>query len=270
MITGANFPSKTIVTFKSIDKNSSFQWILNTYHKDKEMWIPLLSRIFTDDVSGFIHKVDIGNFDNDIAQEIIIISWEGNASKIYLLDFDKRQQVFNIRVIYELNTRITDLVVHSAEGEFVDSIYILYSDNVDSVEQFETNVMRIILEKDGRYESKIIYSEPKIYWSLFTIGRFIKEEPYKNQILLCRFEVTSSIVNDAIIRMINPDDELIMDDTNIGKYSRIRDIYAWDSKRAGVDELLILETENLGDDIGFKNTLFYSTFNQERLLEKRE
>ncbi|KKM14406.1 hypothetical protein LCGC14_1706460 [marine sediment metagenome] len=73
-----------VITFKSIDKNSSFQWILNTYHKDKDIWIPILSRIFTEDISGYIHNVDIGNFDNDLAHEIIIASWEGNSSKIYL------------------------------------------------------------------------------------------------------------------------------------------------------------------------------------------
>ncbi len=52
-----------VITFKSIKENSSFQWIMNTYHKDTEIWVPILSKIFTDDVSGFIHKVDIGNFE---------------------------------------------------------------------------------------------------------------------------------------------------------------------------------------------------------------
>ncbi len=61
---------------------------MNTYHKDKNIWFPVLSKIYTENVSGFIHKADIGNFDKHIAQEIIIASWEENSSKIYLFDFD--------------------------------------------------------------------------------------------------------------------------------------------------------------------------------------
>ena len=259
-----------VITFNSITNDSGVQWIINTYHKKKSIWSPVLSKIYTEEVSGFIHKVDIGNFDNDEAQEIIIASWENATSKIYLFNFDQKLDEFNIEIIYELNTSISDLEVHFDEGTFSDSIYILFCDNVDSVEQFETNVMSITREKDGRYESKIIYSEPKIYWSLFTIGRFFEQKSHKNQILLYRYEVTSSIMRQAVIKIINSDSELLMEETNIGEYSRIRDIIAWGSKRTGVDELLILESENLGDDIGFKNKLFYCTFNQEGLLEKRE
>ncbi|KKN53036.1 hypothetical protein LCGC14_0606660 [marine sediment metagenome] len=259
-----------VITFKSDNKDSGMQWIINTYHKDNDIWFPVMSKIYSEDISGFIHKVDIGNFDNDVTQEIIIASWKGNSSKIYLFDFNSKQNEFDIEIIYELNIYISDLEVHFNEGKSSDSVYLLFCDNVDSTEQFETNVMSITRGNGGRYVSKIIYSEPKIYWNLFTIGQFIEQESDKNQILLYRYEVIGSVIRQAFIRIINSDNELLMEDTNIGNYSKIRDIIAWDRKIGDVDELVILETNNLGDDFGFENKLFYFKFNQEGLFEKKE
>lgn len=257
-----------VITFKSTVKDSGAQWIINTYHKDKKIWFPVLSKIITEKVSGHIHKVAIGNFDKDIAQEIIIASWEGDSSKIYLLDFNTKQKEFKIQVIYELNSCISDLEVHSNKRKFSDSIYILFSDNTDSVEYFETNVMIINRDKKGVYNSEIIYSESKIHWSLFTIGQFIEQESHKNQILLYQYRTTESIMREAIVRIINSDGKLIMEDVNIGMYSMIRDIVAWDRNKGEADELCILDIKNMGDDIGFTSKMIYCTFNHKGLLEK--
>jgi len=259
-----------VITFKSINNDSGVQWIINTYHKDNDIWFPILSKIYTEDVSGFIHKVDIGNFDEDEAQEIIIASWENYSSKIYLFDFNQKLNEFNIEIIYELNTHISDLEVHFNKGDFSDSIYILFCGNIDSIEHFETNVMSITLKKNGSYKSKLIFSEPKIYWSLFTIGRFIEQKSHMDQILLYSNEVTDSIKSSAVIRIINSNSELLMEDTNIGEYSDIRDIIARNRHRNSLDELCMLETNNLGDEIGFENKIFYFKFNQKGLLEKVE
>ncbi len=258
-----------VITFKSFNKGSGFQWIINTYHKDNEIWFPVLSKNYTEDVSEHIYKVDIGNFDNDEAQEIIIATWGETSSKIIVFDFDQKQKEFNIEVIYEFSVFISDLEVQFNEDKLSDSIYILFSDNGDSVEQFKTNVMSITREKNGRYVSKIIFSEPKIYWSLFTIGRFIEQKSHKNQILLYRYEVEDSIKRPVVIKIINSDNELLMGDTNIGKYSEIRDIMAWDRQRTGVDELIMLETNDMGGN-RHENKLFYFEFNQKRLFEKEE
>lgn len=259
-----------VITFKSNVKDSGAQWIINTYHKDKKIWFPVLSKIITEKVSGHIHNVDVGNFDEDEAQEIIIASWEGDSSKIYLLDFNRNNKEFKIQIIYELNSCISDLEVHSNERKFSDSIYILFSDNTDSAEHFETNVMIINRDKKGVYNSEIIYSESKIYWSLFTIGQFIEQESHKNQILLYQYKTTESIMREAIVRIINSDGKLIMEDVNIGMYSMIRDIVAWDRNKGEADELCILDIKNMGDDIGFTSKMIYCTFNHKGLLEKEE
>jgi len=259
-----------VITFKSNVKDSGTQWIINTYHKDKKIWFPVFSKIITEKVSGHIHNVDVGNFDEDEAQEIIIASWEGGSSKIYLLDFNRNNKEFKIQIIYELNSCISDLEVHSNNGKFSDSIYILFSDNTDSVEHFETNVMIINRDNKGIYNSEIIYSESKIYWNLFAIGQFIEQESDKNQILLYQFKTTASIMEEAIVRIINSDGQLIMEDKNIGMYSNIRDIVAWDRNKGEADELCILDIKDMGDDIGFTSKMIYCTFNQKGLLDKEE
>jgi len=258
-----------VITFKSIKEDSGVQWIINSYHKDNNIWFPVLSKIYTEGVSGSIHKVDIGNFDKDDAQEIIIASWEDDTSKIYLFDFDRKQKEFSINIIYELDTYINDLEVQFNEGKSSDSIYVLFSDNIYSVEHFETNIILINKIENG-FSSKMIYSESKIYWNLFSIGQFIKQKSSENQILLYRYETTNSIMEPAIIRIINSESELLMEDTNIGEYAKIRDIVAWDRYSPDVDELCMLETNNLGDDIGFSNKLIYCKFNHNGLLEKEE
>lgn len=49
-----------VITFKSKVKDSGTQWIINTYHKDKNIWFPVLSKIITEKISGHIHNVDVG------------------------------------------------------------------------------------------------------------------------------------------------------------------------------------------------------------------
>ncbi|MHA2009665.1 MAG: hypothetical protein ACXABO_14380 [Promethearchaeota archaeon] len=259
-----------VITFKSKVKDSGAQWIINTYHKDKKIWFPVLSKIITEKVSGHIHNVDVGNFDNDNAQEIIIATRERDSSKIYLFDFDWRQNEYEIQLIYELNSCISDLEVRFNDEKSSDSIYMLFSDNTDSAEHFETNVMIINRDKKGIYNSEIIYSESKIYWSLFTIGQFVEQESHKNQILLYQHKITESIMGEAIIRIITSDGQVIMEDTNIGMHSNIRDIVAWDRNKGEADELCILDIKDMGDDIGFTSKMIYCTFNHEGLLEKEE
>jgi len=130
--------------------------------------------------------------------------------------------------------------------------------------------MIINRDKKGVYNSEIIYSESKIYWSLFTIGQFIEQESHKNQILLYQYKTTESIMREAIVRIINSDGKLIMEDINIGMYSMIRDIVAWDRNKGEADELCILDIKNMGDDIGFTSKMIYCTFNHKGLLEKEE
>ena len=154
--------------------------------------------------------------------------------------------------------------------KFSDSIYILFSDNTDSAEHFETHVMIINRDKKGIYNSEIIYSESKIYWSLFTIGQFIEQESHKNQILLYQYKTTESIMREAIVRIINSDGKIIIEDKNIGMYSMIRDIVAWDRNKGEVDELCILDIKNRGDDISFNSKMIYCIFNQKGILEKEE
>ena len=259
-----------VVTFKSKVKDSGAQWIINAYHVDDNIWFPVLSKIISENVAGHIYKVDVGNFDNDAAQEIIIASWENDGSKIYLLEYNKRINEFKIQIIYELSSRISDLEVHSNVGENFDNIYILFSDNTDSVVYFETNVIIIDRDENGVFNSELIYSESKIYWSLFTIGQFIEQESHENQILLYQYKTTESIMREAIVRIITSDGNVIMDDTNIGMYSTIRDIVAWDRNKGGTDELCILEIDNMGDDIGFTSKMIYCTFNRNGLLEKED
>lgn len=109
-----------------------------------------------------------------------------------------------------------------------------------------------------------------IYWSLFTIGQFIEQETEKNQILLYQYKTTESIMREAIVSIINSDGKVIMEDTNIGTYSMIRDIVAWDRNKGGADELCILDIKNMGDDIGFTSKMIYCTFNNDGLFEKEE
>lgn len=258
-----------VITFKSFNKGSDFQWIINTYHKDNEIWFPVLSKNYSEDVSEHIYKVDMGNFDYDNAQEIIIATWGDTSSKVIVFDFDQKQKEFKIEVIYEFSGFISDLEVEFNEDKLSDSIYILFSDYGDSVEHFKTNVLSITREKNGSYVSEIIFSEPKIYWSLFTIGRFIEQKSHKNQILLYRYEVEDSIKSPAVIKIITSDNELLVGDINIGKYSEIRDIMAWDRQKTDVDELIMLETNDMGGN-RHENKLFYFEFNQKRLFEKEE
>ena len=90
----------------------------------------------------------------------------------------------------------------------------------------------------------------------------------KNQILLYQYKTTASVMREAIVRIINSNGRLIVDDINIGMYSEIRDIIAWDRNTAEVDELCILDINDMGDDIGFTSKMIYCTFNHKGLLEK--
>lgn len=259
-----------VITFKSFVRDSGTQWIINTYRTVPDIWYPVLSREISEKVSGHIHKADVGNFDNDLAEEIVIASWEGNSSKIYLLDFNRKQNEFMVQVIYELNSRISDLEIHSNGGDSPESIYILFSENTDSAEHFKTNVMILDRDETGLFKSTIQYSESKKYWSLFTIGQFIEQEPYTTQILLYQYKTTESIMREAIVKIITSDGKVIMEDVNIGTYSMIRDIVAWDRNKGATDELCILDIKNMGDDRGFNSKMIYCTFNHNGLLEKED
>lgn len=257
-----------VITFKSIVLDPQVQWIINTYHIDGEIWSPVLTEVIIKDVVGHIIKVDIGNFDTDEAQEIIIASWEGNSSKILLLDFNAKTKEFEIELIYRLNSTISDLEVYNVDKEDFDTIYVMFSDHTDSVEDFTTNLISINKDNEESYYSEVIYSEARIYWRSFTIGQFFKQNFYKNQILLYQYKRDASNTSNAIASIITTDGRLILDNLAIGMYSNIRDIVAWDRNLDNIDELCILDVCNCGDDIGFTNTITYCLFNQDGILKK--
>jgi hypothetical protein len=257
-----------IITFDSDVKDSGTHWTISTHYQKKNIWIPDLSIFVTEKVSGHIHNVDIGNFDKDKAHELIIASWQGHTSRIYLLDFIKSDKRFHVTEIIRLNSTISDLKVSPNKGTGLDTIYLLYNDNPDSAENFKTKIMMINRVKKDPYHSEIIFAEAKVYWNLFTIGQFIKNEPCKSQILLYQYKTTESTTREAIVKIIDQNGNVILNDKNIGDYTVIRDITTWRRKRSDSDELCMLDMKRI--DGGYSSKIVFCTFNKKAYTKIEE
>jgi hypothetical protein len=77
-------------------------------------------------------------------------------------------------------------------------------------------------------------------------------------------------MRETIVRILDFNGRVIMEDINIGTYSMIRDIIAWDRNEGAIDELCMLEIQNMGAEIGFNSKMIYCSFNHGGLLKKEE
>jgi hypothetical protein len=245
--------------------------LIQIYHKIGKYWAQIFSPIHLN-LAGYVRRVDVGNFDTDSAQEIVVGSWvHGELTHFYLLNFDSIHKYFESKLIYELNAFISDLNIIQASGNTLDGVLILYIPNLDVADELlTTNVLRLTAQKNGKFVSTLIYSEKNIYWNLMSTGTYFSTKQDEEQIVLHRYQSEINNIDQSIMKIINVQGETITDQIVLNEHKNVADIIAWDIDNDGFEELSIMESNHVREQNVYVNEMTYYKINPQGISDYKK
>jgi len=258
---------KELITLKSYTTEIDTICKIQIYKKNAENWDLYVDPIQLD-LPGLVQKVGMGNFDQDQEEEIVIANRiTANSTQIYILNYNSLLNEITYEPVLKIDAYISDLYVVQTKNKPYGTIFVLYSLADRDPHFFETNILLIDREKNGAFASNIIYTEQDVYWNLISTGNFLSSVSDDIQILIHRYEETSSVLKQSIVSVLSLSGKTLSESKIVGERIKSRDIISQNVDKDGYDELVILESNYGGNEIGYNNRLTYYKINTKEATE---
>ncbi len=215
------------------------------------------------EIKGEIFYTKSGNFDTDDEDEVIIGCKSEKNSYVYIINFGENSNEENSRLIYQSEFELKKMNI-LADSNQIGKIVLLFND-LDFNTGKLNNYVVLLEKKDHYFVSTDIYFENNTVWNSFCVGEFLWEvnEP---MILLYQYYYQQTSETKTFAKIIDFSGRTIIDRTEIDQKKRPRDLISWDTNDDGQEELVILESEEGGDQ--FNNFLSIIKIKQDHTFEK--
>jgi PKD repeat protein len=249
-----------LIAFKTSIKNNISSTMILLYENDRDNWI-LKNPPFYLELQGSVYLSKAANFNTDNRDAVITCNINGeNNSLVYLLRFENLTGEIFPSLIYSCDNIIRDFEILPSGDDNATHILIITNNFNVSTHQLESCLNIVSLYGNGTISDDFLYSDRHSPWTLLSIGKYLPINGAPEfQILLFQTRTFQILdLNGSVI--VGP---ILFD-----KERKPRDITAWDVENDGIDELVVLESENSGQDNGYINQLTIYSIYRDNVIVK--